>query len=59
MTDGEKAYNIAKRIFPIYRIITGNGVRQTLSILQEYLPELEVKEITYDTKCFDWTIPKE
>ncbi|QTQ11288.1 DUF4910 domain-containing protein [Treponema parvum] len=59
MKEGEKAYDIAVRIFPICRSITGNGVRQTLQILKEYLPEIEIKEVSSGTKCFDWTIPKE
>lgn len=56
---GQYMYDIAKRIFPICRSITGNGTRKTLKILQEYLPSLEIKEIPSGTKCFDWTIPKE
>lgn len=59
MLEGEKAYKIAERIFPICRSITGNGVRKTLYILKEYLPELEIKEVPSGTQCFDWTIPKE
>lgn len=59
MIEGTKAYKIAERIFPICRSITGNGVRQTLGILKEYLPELEIKEVSSGTECFDWTIPKE
>ena len=57
--EGKTAYEICERIFPICRSITGNGVRQTLRILQEYLPELEIKEVPTGTQCFDWTIPKE
>lgn len=46
------------RLFPILRSITGEGVRETLSILSEYLP-LQVEEVASGTKVFDWTIPKE
>lgn len=35
MSEGNKAYKIAERIFPICRSIIGNGVRQTLGILKE------------------------
>lgn len=59
MNEGVEAYKIAERIFPICRSITGNGVRKTLRILKEYLPEIEIKEIPSGTECFDWTIPKE
>jgi len=34
-------------------------VRQTLTILQEYLPEMSLHEVPTGTKCFDWVVPKE
>jgi len=46
------------RLYPICRSITGDGVRQTLRILNELIP-LEVNEVATGTKVFDWTIPKE
>ena len=49
---------LAQRLFPICRSITGNGVRETLKILQSYVP-VEIKEIASGTQVFDWTIPAE
>ncbi len=49
---------LMERLFPICRSITGNGVRETLRILQEYIP-LVTHEVPTGTKAFDWTVPKE
>ncbi|MGN0903137.1 MAG: DUF4910 domain-containing protein, partial [Succinivibrio sp.] len=56
---GSKCLKIAELIFPYLRSITGNGVRQTLKDLKEYLPELKITEIPCGTKDFDWTVPDE
>ena len=56
--EGKKMYKLAERLYPICRSITGNGVRETLSILKEIIP-LEVVEIPSGTKVFDWEIPDE
>ncbi|MCD9023671.1 DUF4910 domain-containing protein [Cohnella silvisoli] len=46
------------RLFPINRSITGDGVRESLSILGEIVP-ISQKEYPSGTECFDWTVPKE
>lgn len=56
---GKQIYELAGRLFPICRSITGNGVRQTLQILKEYLPEMDIVEVPTGTKVFDWEVPKE
>ena len=55
---GRELDSLLKRLFPICRSITGNGVRETLSILAEHLP-LKIHEVRSGTKVFDWTVPKE
>ena len=55
---GEEMYQLVTRLYPICRSITGNGVRQTLQILQEYIP-LQINEVPTNTPVFDWTVPKE
>lgn len=59
MINGNFMHELATRLWPINRSITGNGVRQTLDILNEHLPDLTVTEVSSGTKCFDWTIPPE
>ena len=51
--------NLGKRLFPICRSITGNGVRKTLIIIRDYLPKLKIFEVKSGTKVFDWKIPPE
>lgn len=55
---GKEMYELIERLYPICRSITGNGVRQTLKIIQEIIP-LEIKEVPSGTRVFDWEIPKE
>jgi aminopeptidase-like protein len=56
---GDAMHGLMERLWPICRSITGNGVRQTLAILRERLPELTLHEIPTGTKCLDWTVPPE
>lgn len=55
---GKEMYELVKRLFPICRSITGNGVRETLNIIKEYIP-INIYEVPTGTKVFDWEIPKE
>lgn len=57
--DGIRMYELAERLFPICRSITGNGVRETLNIIKEYLPIMKIEEVKSGTPVFDWTVPKE
>ena len=55
---GNKMHCLMQNIFPICRSITGDGVRETLKIIKEYIP-LKIYEIPSGTKVFDWVIPDE
>lgn len=56
---GARAHRLASELFPICRSITGPGVRKTLAIIQQRLPQLTIHEIPTGTQCFDWTVPRE
>jgi aminopeptidase-like protein len=56
---GLQIHDLAKRLWPINRSITGDGVRQTLAIIKEQIPELEIVDVPSGTQVFDWKIPKE
>ncbi len=51
-------HQLMTQLFPICRSITGEGVRQTLRIIQTHIP-LAIFEVPSGTKAFDWTVPKE
>jgi aminopeptidase-like protein len=55
---GQDIFNLCERLYPICRSITGNGVRQTLAILQEHI-DIDIHEVPTGTPVFDWTVPKE
>lgn len=57
---GSRMHALASRLFPICRSITGDGVRETLGILQEeMMPGLQIHEVPSGTQAFDWEVPKE
>ena len=56
---GQRMYDLAERMFPICRSITGNGLRKSLEIIREELPEIKITEVPTGTQVFDWTVPKE
>ena len=39
---GKDIYELAKKLWPINRSITGEGIRQTLNIISQILPELQI-----------------
>lgn len=60
---GMEMYNLADEIFPICRSITGEGVRDTLAVLNNFIGQdglkFDIIEIPSGTPVFDWTVPKE
>ena len=56
--NGEAMHSLVRRLYPICRSITGDGVRETLRILSEIYP-IVVTEVPSGTPAFDWEAPKE
>lgn len=55
---GGELHGLIRQLFPICRSMTGDGVRETLARLQEFIP-LEIHEVPTGTKVFDWVVPAE
>ena len=55
---GARAYELASRIFPICRSITGAGVKSTLALIGERIP-LTLHDVPSGTPAFDWEVPLE
>ncbi|BAY24502.1 hypothetical protein NIES2100_42970 [Calothrix sp. NIES-2100] len=54
----QEIYQLIAELYPICRSITGNGFRETLKIIQQYIP-LSIHEVPTGTEVFDWTVPNE
>lgn len=55
---GREMYELIADLYPIWRSITGEGVRRTLAKIAARIP-LEVHEVPSGTKVLDWTVPRE
>ncbi len=56
---GDEIYQLAKKLWPLNRSISGEGVRESLDVISKYIPNINIKSIPSGTKVFDWTVPKE
>ncbi|NOU49221.1 DUF4910 domain-containing protein [Pseudoalteromonas sp. JBTF-M23] len=56
---GQQMHQLCQELFPICRSITGDGFRESLSILKKHIPDIRAVEVPTGTKCFDWEVPKE
>lgn len=53
-----EAVQLMAEMYPLCRSITGNGVRQTLDIIERQIP-LSRFEVATGTPAFDWFVPPE
>jgi aminopeptidase-like protein len=55
---GQDLHAFASQLFPLCRSITGDGIRQTLALIEKQIP-LQITEVPSGTAVFDWTVPRE
>jgi aminopeptidase-like protein len=55
---GPQIHQMIQDLLPICRSITGNGVRESLRILQQLIP-IEIHEVPSGTSVLDWSVPNE
>src|SRR5690242_1808184 len=55
---GREMHRFVAGLYPICRSITGAGIRETLSVIQQHIP-LQLRHVPSGTAVFDWTVPKE
>src|ERR1700730_6825157 len=55
---GREIHHFAAELYPICRSITGDGIRQTLALINDRIP-LKTFDVATGTQVFDWTVPKE
>ena len=58
-TLGQQAHDLARRLWPIDRSLTGAGVVETLEVLREALPNLTLHTVPSGADAFDWVVPQE
>ena len=57
--EGRYLHDLARRLWPIPRSISGEGTRTSLRILREELPGLTLHEVPSGTRVLDWVVPDE
>ena len=55
---GQEALELMRRLFPLCRSLTGDGVRATLDVIEQQIP-ITRTEVASGTRVFDWTVPDE
>ena len=56
---GKSMIRLMEQLYPICRSLTGQGVRDTLALVREEVPDLVVHSVASGEPVFDWTVPPE
>ena len=54
--DCDLMWELANRLFPIYRCLVNEGVKESLEIIKEYL-DISIQKYPSGQEVFDWKIP--
>ncbi len=57
-SNGKAIYDLAARIYPLCRSLAGDGVLETLAVIEECLP-LTIHQVPTGTPLYDWKAPQE
>lgn len=55
---GDELHRFMAELYPLCRSITGEGLRETLRRIRQYVP-LTMQEVPSGTVVFDWAVPRE
>ncbi|PYD59661.1 peptidase M28 [Novacetimonas maltaceti] len=58
-TSPDILYGHVKNIYPVFRSITGKGIRQTLEYISGKVKDLSISHVASGTEVLDWTVPEE
>ena len=56
---GKYMMNLARELWPINRSLSGQGVRESLSVIASELPSLSQLSVESGGQAFDWIVPEE
>lgn len=58
LQNADDCAQFVEELYPICRSITGNGLRETLRRIQQFIP-IQLREVASGTQVFDWQVPSE
>lgn len=56
---GRPLYELATRLWPLNRSISGPGLRRTLEIIRDVVPGLRILDVPSGKQVLDWVVPDE